>query len=210
MNEIASQLTAPAPPDALQRGRRTVWTVLGTWFIAATLLALAVPITSLPGPLVPTMILGTLLTWLGLYRASADVRAYLSTVPLWVPIAYNVIRLPIGIGFLIESAAGRMPASVAIPGGWGDIAAGALALVVLPWSGAKTRLARRLVLCWNALALADILMVIFRAQRVILFGEGPSVMQNFAEFPYAWLPGFIVPMVLASHLWLFARVRWGR
>ena len=69
------------------------------------------------------------------------------------------------------------------------------------------RLLIGLVLAWNALGLADILLVVFTAQRILIFSDHPGTMAILVHFPGMLLPTFLVPLVIATHVLLFARLR---
>ena len=71
---------------------------------------------------------------------------------------------------------------------------------------ARTALRRRVVFTWNLVGLLDMLMVFVTAQRLILFGDDPDALVQLAKFPLLMVPTFIVPIVLITHLVVFAHL----
>jgi hypothetical protein len=142
------------------------------------------------------------------HRLIPSVRAWARAVALRDLIAYQALRAPIGALFLWGASLGRIPHEFADVAGWGDIAAGLLALVALACLPATTPRRRRVVLTWNALGLFDILLVVTTAQRLILVDGRMDMFTAFATEPLmGLLPLFVVPTVILAHLLVFARLR---
>lgn len=190
-------------------GSRTLWTVLGLWLGAALAFAATVSLESMPRPLIPVMVWGPVIAVLLLRRRNTGVRDAIAAVPLAVLIGFHIVRAPIGIAFLFYSGDGLHP-DFAIPGGIGDIAAGALAIPALIAALDPRGARRTIVIAWNALALADILMVFFTAQRILFFGSGFDEMTAFGSFPFPAIPAFVVPVVVLTHVLIFLRLRQAR
>jgi hypothetical protein len=66
-----------------------------------------------------------------------------------------------------------------------------------------------MLLAWNWIGLLDIVSVVLSAQRIFLLRGEPEKLQGLIDFPGPLLPLFIVPLVLATHLLVFA-IRRGR
>jgi hypothetical protein len=118
-------------------------------------------------------------------------------------IAVHLTRF-VGIYFLVLAAHGGLPSGFARPAGIGDItiAAGAAIILLLRQAAPKS-----LLFAWNALGLIDILFVVFAALR---FGLRDSQsMTPVRELPLSLLPTFIVPLIITSHVVIFARLRVG-
>jgi hypothetical protein len=172
------------------------------WLIAAIVLA-ASGVLLLLHPPVPQLILAGLT--LALILAGAFLpgfRGWLLGVNLRRLVALHLTRF-VGIYFLVLHAAGRLPWAFAVPGGWGDIAvaAGALLLVLLVPDLPHHRW---LVLGWNLLGLADIALVVATAARLAL--ADPGSMQALLVLPLSLLPTFLVPLIIASHLLMLVRL----
>jgi hypothetical protein len=190
------------PADAVPAAAALVW--LGLALVLAASGVVGVP----PRPLVPVLIMGPVLGYLVL-RRRPQVASALDSLPLWGLVAYHLVRLPYGVFFLVEHARGVLPAAFALTAGWGDILAGSLALPAA-WAALSPSPAggrRALLWAWSALALADMLLVIATAQRLLLIESDPLMQQAFARPPYAILPLFVVPMVLITQLEVMRRLR---
>ncbi len=131
----------------------------------------------------------------------ASARDWISIVDLRVLVAIHLTRV-VGFYFLLLGTSGELPNGFAEPAGMGDIiiafAAGAIVLL--------SQLRRRKILfVWNTLGLIDIVFVVFSALRFGL-SDGPS-MTPLRELPLSLLPTFLVPLIIASHLIIFFRLR---
>ena len=85
-----------------------------------------------------------------------------------------------------------------------DIIAGISAPFIAYFGLTKTKLNRQTILIWNFISLGLLVNIVVNA----LF-SAPSPIQKFAfdqpniailNFPFSWLPTFIVPIVLFGHL----------
>jgi hypothetical protein len=157
-----------------------------------------------PLPLVPLGLVAATAALVVAYRRSADLRAWTHALDHRVPIGLHVLRAPIGGWFLASYASGTLPGELALRAGYGDIAAGLLTLAVLPLGLARRR-DRAVIWAWNAFALADIAMVVITAQKLVVVDRSPQLLA--AGYPFLLLPWFLVPLVIATHLLVFARLR---
>lgn len=155
-------------------------------------------------PLVPFGLAAATIAVVVAARRNASLRAWTLALDLRIAIAYHVLRAPIGVWFLAQYDAGVLPGELALRAGWGDIATGVLALAVLPL-GLATRRDRALVWAWNAFGLADIAMVVLTAQKLLVVDHAPQLLA--LGHPFMLLPWFVVPLVIATHLLVFARLR---
>jgi hypothetical protein len=187
-------------------GTRTLWIVIGLWMSAALAFAATVSLESMPRPLIPLMVWGPVIATLLLRRGNDGARDAIASVPLAVLVGFHIVRAPIGVAFLFYSGEGLHP-DFAVPGGIGDIIAGALAIPAMFAAMSPTGRKRLVVLAWNALALADIIMVFASAQRILFFGSGFDEMSAFGSFPFPAIPAFVVPIVVVTHVLIFLRLR---
>lgn len=175
--------------------------VLAFWFAAAWVLGESGSLAALE-PRAPQAILIALTALLLLNSVVLPgFRGWLASLDLRRLVALHLGRF-VGIYFLILHGRGLLPYDFAVKGGWGDIAVavGAVALLVVPGLIAR----RGVVLAWNAVGLADILFVVATAAR--LAAADPSSMRALLRLPLSLLPTFYVPLVIATHLWIFWRV----
>jgi len=174
-----------------------------TWFMVALALGGSGRLTQLRPPAPQLVLLGLTAALIVAGATAPGFRHWLAGINLRQIVAFHIFRF-VGIYFLVLYARGELPFAFAVPGGWGDIAvaAGALVLVLLvPNLGAR----RPWVLAWNILGLTDILYVVLTASRLAL--ADPDSMQALLRLPLSLLPTFFVPLIIASHIYLLRRLR---
>ncbi len=103
-------------------------------------------------------------------------------------------------------AAGSLPAEFAVKAGIGDIVIGVTAIVAMLCVPLRSTIRSGTVLVWNTLGLADILMVVVVAQRLLFFSGNPDSLVELTRFPTLVIPSFVVPMVLITHFVIFAQL----
>jgi hypothetical protein len=139
-----------------------------------------------------------------LLRTSRRVRVALASLGPRPLVLFHLTRVAAGAYFLVLYRRGELPGEFALVAGWGDIAVGLGALVVtLTCLPARSRLQEAGLLFWNAAGLADILGVLGNGIR--LFTRNPALGEAFTSLPLAMLPTFVVPIVIVTHVLLFAR-----
>lgn len=184
------------------RADRIVLSVLGIWFLVALILG-ASGVTQRLRPPAPQIVLATLsLLTLGALWFVPSIHRWAMQVDLRVFVAFHLTRF-VGIYFLILYQRGELPYEFAVYGGWGDILVATLAIGLLafkPAVGGKRLLYR----AWNIIGLADILYVVVTAAK--LATADPISMAPLLRLPLSLLPTFVVPIIIASHVWLFARL----
>ncbi|MCC6622367.1 MAG: hypothetical protein IT385_13980 [Deltaproteobacteria bacterium] len=211
-----SQVTdAPPPPRTRLRDvprpalvALLAWLALAATVSATGLLQRVLPLTA---ALFATAVIGTLVAW----RRSAALRAWTQGLDLRVPILLHVIRIGFGALFLAELAAGRLPATFAERGGYGDILAGALALIAAlaigrpPAGRAQPASASGRLWGWafSVVGLAVILLVFATAQVGALAERDPLIIGAIGRLPYSLLPTLVVPLVVLTHVLVMQRLR---
>jgi hypothetical protein len=115
-------------------------------------------------------------------------------------LAFHLVRL-VGLYFLWLQAQGRIPAEFAQRAGWGDIAAALAAGALLCWPDGVGF--RRALLAWNLLGAADLFVAVGTAGWLNL--TRPGSMVELTRLPLALVPLWIVPVLLASHVYLARR-----
>jgi len=203
-----------APPTRLRDVPAPI--VIGSlaWLAIALVLA-ATGVFQHALPLVPlttlTAVAGSLIAW----RRSAALRAWTAGLDLRVPILLHVARIGFGVLFLFELAAGRLPAVFAERGGYGDIIAGALAIVAAVAAGSRhgarrqadSRRRRAIIWVFSIFGLLDILVVFATAQVEGLVHQNPLILGAIGRLPYSLLPSVVVPLVIVSHMLVMQRLR---
>jgi hypothetical protein len=186
---------------------RIVVLVLATW-LALALIGSGLGFFRLRPPPFPQLVLaGLVLAQIAAAALSARLRGWLRSVPIDALVALHVTRLFAGAAFLALYGQGRLPWAFAVPGGWGDIAVGFGALALAGLRALGRPAGPGAYALWNVLGLIDILGVIASAARSAL--RDPASMRALIELPLAVLPGFLVPLIVFTHLVLAVRLRPG-
>ena len=189
-----------------QQSSRPFLAVVGLWFVAACAAGLTGRVAAMTPPLPQVMIGAMTLALILAGGFHPGLHAWLTQVNLRGFVAFHLTRY-VGIAFLILYQRGQLAGEFAVTAGWGDIlaATGALAIVALlrdPMSKPS------LLALWNAIGLADILLVVITATRIAL--SRPADIQALLVFPMSLVPTFVVPLLIASHvlvLWRLRRLR---
>lgn len=195
-------LAPPSPaPSALPRGPLLA---LIAWGLAALGLSFLGAVSPERPVLVPLSVLGGTATLLLSWRRLPTARAFFDGLGLQAHLGLHVLRAFIGAGFLVLLSRGLLPAEFAVRAGVGDLLAGVLAAAVL-LIPQRARWHRWALGIFNVVGFADILLAVVTAQRILFFGDAAS-MEAFRSAPWPMVPLFIVPLVIASHVMLFARL----
>lgn len=173
---------------------RTIPIALSIWFLAALLLGpwvfAALPF---PGPELTIIALAVL--------AVIGVRPWFETLPWRALVGMHALRL-VGVAFLILSANGVFATTLADRAGWGDIIA-ALGAIGLAFLGPRPKW---LAYAWNAFGLLDVFVAVGTVTLVHGSGTIPGV-EPLTHLPLSLVPMFIVPLLIASHIAIFRRLR---
>jgi hypothetical protein len=153
-------------------------------------------------PPAPQLVLASLTMVLLLaWRLSSAFAEWIRTVDLRVLIALHVTRF-VGFYFLFLCGRGELPCSFAIPAGWGDVVVATGATLLLVCWKFVTR--RAWIAAWNVVGLVDILFVVASAGRHGI--ANPLSMAAMLRLPLSLLLTFLVPLIIASHLFVFRRL----
>jgi hypothetical protein len=182
--------------------------LLSIWFIAAAAISASGLLTSLRAP-APQIII-VMLTLAVLAGASwiPGLRRWVDCTDVRAFVALHITRLFAGIYFLVVAERGVLPRAFAWPAGYGDIAVGLTAIVLIafvPSNAAGAASYQWWYRAWNLFGLADILMVVGNAARVGV--SSPISMAPLLHLPLSVLPTFLVPLIIATHVILFRRLR---
>ncbi|MEO1268479.1 MAG: hypothetical protein AAFX99_10285 [Myxococcota bacterium] len=198
-------VTTPNDPHHLT-SLRIALGVLAWWTIAWSAVALGLLEQALP-PLIPLLIMGPVVVNIVLFARSPQLRRWLAkTDERWL-LLIHLVRIPFGVSFLWHLSQGTpgIPELFAVRAGYGDIAAGVLAaLLLLPIDLGNLRQRLGLPL-FSIVGLGDMMLVVATAQW-FLFTEGFDAMGLMRQHPFHMLPVFIVPMILTCHLLLIAKL----
>lgn len=131
-------------------------------------------------------------------------RQFIDSLPLKNITYLNVVRIPVEITLLLLSYNKAVPQLMTFEGRNFDIIAGITAPFIGYYSLTNRKLSRQAILTWNFACLILLLNIVLNALL-----SAPSSLQKFAfdqpniailNFPFSWLPLFIVPVILFGHL----------
>jgi hypothetical protein len=158
---------------------------------------------SLPPKFVLLGILPALLTIIILF-ATQKGRQFIDGLPLANLTYLHIVRVPVEIVLFWLFLHKAIPGLMTFEGRNFDIVAGITAPFIAYFGFTKRKISRTIILTWNFICLGLLLNIVVNA-----FLSTPSPLQKFAfdqpniailNFPFSWLPSFIVPVVLFSHL----------
>lgn len=177
--------------------------LLGLGWLALAALAGGAGLIARLRPPAPQVLLLALTALLLLAGRADRFQAWLTSLG-WRPLVALHLSRFVGAYFLVLHQRGELPWAFAVPGGIGDIVVAALALGLL-LAGDRVAARPGLLLGWNVLGLVDILFVVATAARLAL--ADPASMAALLRLPLSLLPTFLVPLIIATHVWLFAAAR---
>lgn len=195
----------------IRKARRPALLAVAVWFLAA-IVAGSLGVVNEPGR--PPLVLLSLfaLPMLGFavaFAASASLRAFAESIPLWVLVGSHLWRF-VGIGFVIGWLTGALPAGFGIPAGFGDIVAALGALVLLRRARRGTA-SRGWVLAWNIVGTIDLVAAItlgllYSQSKLGVLSTATSSTVLLTMFPVSLIPTFFVPLFLLMHALTYRRV----
>ena len=148
-------------------------------------------------------ILPTILVIILLFATSKG-RQFIDSLPLKNLTYLNIVRMPVEIVLYWLFLNKAIPELMTFEGRNFDIIAGITAPIIAYFGLSKTKLNRQIILLWNFICLGLLINIVMNALL-----SAPSPIQIFAfdqpniailNFPFSWLPTFIVPIVLFGHL----------
>jgi hypothetical protein len=172
------------------------------WLIAAVLVGQSTFLGQIPVPAVQGILFGLTTLLVVAYRWIGPFRTWVNELDLRGIVLLHV-TLFVGLYFLLLYRRVELPYAFAVPAGIGDIAVALLALVVAFYPFAEAA-RRRALYIWNVFGLIDILLVVSSAARIGL--ASPRDLSALTHLPLSLLPTFLVPVIIASHLAIFARL----
>ena len=194
-----------------RRAVLVVTTAIAAWFLVAlgsSMFGLlqAGP-SSLPIPIGMALVVPLLLGGLG-YAQSGRFRQLLLGVDLRWVIGVQLWRV-VGEIFLLGYARNELPASFAIPAGTGDVLVGLAAPFVAVLAGSGTLAARRIVIGWCVVGIADLVvavtMGVLNAPGSLGLLAGDVTTAPLLVLPLSLIPAFFVPLSILLHIVVLRR-----
>jgi hypothetical protein len=185
------------------RASTEVLLVTSAWLLLALALGASGLLRDARPPLPQLVIAGLTAIILALYWAPTAFRRWAAAVDLRALVLIHVTRF-VGLYFLALYARGELPYAFAVPGGWGDIGVATAALAVCLFARPAAAAGQSAIFAWNLLGLVDIVFVVLTAAR--LWTADPESMRALLSLPLSLLPTFLVPIIIATHIIIFARL----
>lgn len=173
------------------------------WFLLAVLVGASGLPASIPPPFPQAVLLGLVVALLILFWQWPALREWALSVDIRALVLVHVSRF-VGVYFLVLYGRGELPWAFAVPGGWGDIAVAAAALAVAALAPTRGAAGWAIYGLWNVVGLVDILLVVATAARLAM--ADPASMRALTRLPLSLLPSFLVPIIIATHVVILARL----
>ena len=183
---------------------RPVFALLVVWLTLALGADLSGRVAAFPPPAPQVLLILLTLGALWLFNRVRALRLWVDSVDSRVLITLHLTRF-VGAYFLVLYGREELPFAFAIPGGLGDILAATWALTLLLGIRVDTLAGRRAYRMWNVVGLTDILLAVTTAARLGV--AAPVAMAALLRVPLSLLPTFLVPLIIASHVQPFRRLR---
>jgi hypothetical protein len=194
---------ASTTSTATPRLPRAALATTAIWFALAALAgAVGLP-ARLPFPSLQIAILALFAVSLAATSVSS-LRAWIDAVPVRTLAAIHAVRFVGGL-FLILGARGLLAEVFARRAGWGDMAAAAVAVILVATGEPRTPGHRAAYHAWNVLGAIDLIVAVATATWVVVNGLRPGMEPLFA-FPLATIPLFFIPVLLVTHVVVFRRL----
>ena len=177
--------------------------VMLVWLVLAAAAGESGAVAALHPPLPQLLIVALTAALIVAGVAHKGLHEWVTQVSLRAVVAFHLTRF-VGFLFLALYKRGALPREFAVPAGWGDIAVATLALTIVIFLP-RPQSQPRLLMVWNALGFADIVGVVLTAARLAI--ANPTSMKALMGPPLSVVPLFIVPLVIASHVLVFWRLR---
>ena len=131
-------------------------------------------------------------------------RSWMNQLPLSTLTLLHTVRVPVELTLYSLYVYQQVPQLMTFEGRNWDILAGLTAPIVTYFAFRRNQLPAHWLLTWNVLALGLLTNIVIHA---ILSAPFPFQQLAFSQpnvgilkFPYVWLPGYIVPVVLFCHV----------
>lgn len=203
---LALLLRTASKPVTSSTARGIMTTVL-IWLIIQAWLSYSGVYTDYPRILPPNIILfgvlPALITIIILFNARKG-KQFIDRLSMQMLSYVHIVRIPVELVLYGLFLNGAVPELMTFEGRNFDILAGITAPFVGFLGVGKSMMGKRSLLAWNFICMALLLNIVLNAVL-----STPSPFQQFAfdqpniailNFPYSWLPAFIVPLVMFAHL----------
>lgn len=171
------------------------------WFGAAVAVGHFLVLQRIPAIALPAVTLGLAALPALAYFRVAVIRAWVDALDVRVLVLLHVTRF-VGIYLLVLHQHGELPRAFAVPGGLGAIVVAVMALPVALAPLAEAARQRAIVI-WNVFGSIELVLMLVSIARLAL--SDPADLRALTRLPVSLLPTFLFPLLLATHVILFAR-----
>jgi hypothetical protein len=158
---------------------------------------------AMPPKIVLFGILPAILTIILLF-VTVNGRKFIDGLPLEKITYLNIVRIPVELVLFWLFLNKAVPELMTFAGRNFDILAGLTAPFIAYFGYSSGKISKNLILVWNIICFGLLLNIVFLAlfSAITPFQKFAFEQPNIAivNFPFSWLPTFIVPIVLFGHL----------
>ncbi len=189
---------------ATNNSRLTLFVLLG-WLLLQTIIGLSglYTVTDRMPPRILLLLLPPVIFIASLFLSPGG-RKYLAGLNIKALTILHIVRMPVEIVLLFLFLHNTVPRSMTFEGHNFDIISGITAPLIYYFGLIRHQLNTTIILAWNFMCLGLLINIVVTA---ILSVPGPFQHFGFEQpniailyFPFVWLPGCVVPLVLLSHL----------
>lgn len=175
--------------------------VLWPWFIAALIVGRLEWLAHLPAGGLLGVSFGLAALTLAACFGFRATRGWIAGLNLRKLVLLHGVRL-YGFYLLLLYRRGDLPSAL-VPGAWSEILVAVLAVgaALLPL---RSGLRRHVFIIWNTVGLMGLLLATLAAARIGL--AQPWLLEGFQRLPLSLLPTFVTPLLLATHVIIYARL----
>jgi len=175
---------------------------LWLWFAAAIVGGYYLILQRLTPIALPVLILGLSALALYGYFRLPGLRDWLDNLDPLTLVPLHLTRF-FGAYFIFLFYRGDLPYAFAVPAGIGELIVALLAvgLIAIPLDPARQR---QYLTRWNLIGLIDIMLVTVSAARI--YADHPPQLRALTHLPLSLLPLFLFPLLIATHVMIFARL----
>lgn len=195
--------TAPS-----KRKKRVFYVFLGIllWLTYASVLGLTGVLENfeLP-PRFPLLLVIPAFIFTGIFLSKNRHSAIIKAIPKSWPVYYQSFRILVESLFVLTVAEGLLHPEVTFEGYNYDILFGVTALIIGFLVFTRNMLSQKIALYWNYLGLAVIAVIIFLFTTTLYFpsfwgSTVPLAPKGFINFPYVFVPAFLMPSAVFIHV----------
>ena len=179
--------------------------IIGAWLLVQAIIASTgfYTVTNTIPPRLLFLLLPPLMLIALLFLSSSG-RNFIDKLDIRILTLLHIVRIPVEFVLLLLFLNKTIPGIMTFEGRNFDILSGITAVLVWYFGFHKYKLGEKIILLWNICCLALLINIVIIAILSAPFGfqqfgfDQPNI--AILYFPFVWLPCFIVPVVLFSHL----------